>query len=339
MVVRRREGVEHAKVLDFGLAKLRERGATERAISSGGQVIGTPDDMAPEQVRGEDLDARADIYSLGATLYRVLTGEPPFDAPSPMSVLSKHLTDDVVPPRDRAPTRALPPDADRIVLRAMAKSADDRYASAAEVQQDLERARILGRRRTILRRDGGAATSIPGGAGGGRGADAGVRRCGPPRVDDDRARAGRSRCGGRVATGRGAGPRRDLERRRRDGPSAPRRRRRLRMVAAPPAVAAAARASCRRTARRGRRRVRADQAAVGAPGRPRARTEQHTGVRQPAPARRRARGRSARRSTIAKATSTTSACPPGTDRARYTRAWKVSRVDLVLELFDAQGAT
>ena len=96
--------------------------------------------MAPEQVRGEDLDARADIYSLGATLYRVLTGEPPFDAPSPMSVLSKHLTDDVVPPRDRAPTRALPPDADRIVLRAMAKAAEDRYASAAEVQQDLERA-------------------------------------------------------------------------------------------------------------------------------------------------------------------------------------------------------
>src|SRR3954454_1434628 len=140
MVVKRREGGEHAKVLDFGLAKLRQRGPNERAISSGGQVIGTPYYMAPEQVRGEDLDARADIYSLGATLYRVLTGEPPFDAPSPMTVLSKHLTDDVVPPRSRAPGRALPPEADRIVLRAMAKAVEDRYASAAEVQQDLERA-------------------------------------------------------------------------------------------------------------------------------------------------------------------------------------------------------
>ena len=140
MVVHRREGVEHAKVLDFGLAKLRERGAEARGISAGGQVIGTPYYMAPEQVRGEDLDARADLYSLGATLYRVLTGEPPFDAPSPMSVLSKHLTDDVVPPRSRAPRLALPIEADHIVLRAMAKSADDRYASAAEVQQDLERA-------------------------------------------------------------------------------------------------------------------------------------------------------------------------------------------------------
>src|ERR1051325_10707448 len=119
MVVRRRDDDEHAKVLDFGLAKLRERSPGERAISTGGQVIGTPYYMAPEQVRGEDLDARADIYSLGATLYRVLTG---------------------VPPRSRAPGQSLPIDADRIVLRAMAKSVEDRYASAAEVQRDLERA-------------------------------------------------------------------------------------------------------------------------------------------------------------------------------------------------------
>ena len=80
MVVHRRDGSEHVKVLDFGLAKLRER-ADAAGISSSGQVIGTPFYMAPEQVRGEALDARADIYSLGATLYRVLTGEPPFDAP------------------------------------------------------------------------------------------------------------------------------------------------------------------------------------------------------------------------------------------------------------------
>ena len=137
MVVQRRDGSEHVKVLDFGLAKLRER-AEAAGISSSGQVLGTPYYMAPEQVRGEPLDARADIYSLGATLYRVLTGEPPFDAPSPMSVLAKHLTDDVVPPSRRA---GQPPgDADRIVLRAMEKSVTDRYQSAAEVQADLERA-------------------------------------------------------------------------------------------------------------------------------------------------------------------------------------------------------
>jgi serine/threonine-protein kinase len=136
MVVKRRDGTEHVKVLDFGLAKLRER--TDGAgVSSQGQVLGTPYYMAPEQVRGEALDARADVYSLGATLYRVLTGEPPFDAPSPMGVLAKHITDDVVPPRKRAPM--LPADADRIVLRAMAKSPAERFGSAAEVQAELER--------------------------------------------------------------------------------------------------------------------------------------------------------------------------------------------------------
>jgi serine/threonine-protein kinase len=142
MVVRRRDGAEHVKVLDFGLAKLRER-ATDpaaAAVSSGGQVIGTPYYMAPEQVRGEPLDARADLYSVGATLYRVLTGVPPFDAPSPMSVLAKHLTDEVVPPRTRVPDRALPAGADRIVLRAMAKVPADRYPSAIEMREDLERA-------------------------------------------------------------------------------------------------------------------------------------------------------------------------------------------------------
>jgi eukaryotic-like serine/threonine-protein kinase len=142
MVVRRRDGSEHVKVLDFGLAKLRERAGDPQGagVSSGGQLLGTPYYMAPEQVRGEPLDARADLYSLGATLYRVLTGEPPFDAPSPISVLTKHLTDELVPPRSRVPERGLPPEADRIVLRAMAKSAADRYPSAAEMQADLESA-------------------------------------------------------------------------------------------------------------------------------------------------------------------------------------------------------
>jgi eukaryotic-like serine/threonine-protein kinase len=141
MLVRRKDGTEHAKVLDFGLAKLRERSTDQHlAISTGGQVMGTPYYMSPEQVRGEPLDARADIYSLGATLYRVLTGEPPFDAPSPMSVLSKHLTDEVVPPRNRPGGASLPSEADRIVLRAMAKRPEDRYASAIEIAKDLERA-------------------------------------------------------------------------------------------------------------------------------------------------------------------------------------------------------
>jgi serine/threonine-protein kinase len=139
MVHKRRDGSEHVKVLDFGLAKLRERDESA-AVTTGKQILGTPYYMSPEQVRGERLDPRADVYSLGATLYRVLTGTAPFNAPSPMGVLSKHVTDPVVPPRQRAPERGLPVEADEIVLRAMAKNVEDRYPSAAAVQEALERA-------------------------------------------------------------------------------------------------------------------------------------------------------------------------------------------------------
>ena len=103
-------------------------------------MLGTPYYMAPEQVRGEELDARADIYSLGATLYRVLTGEPPFDAPSPMACCRSTSPTTSCRRATAARQRACRPTRTRIVLRAMAKSPEDRYASAAEVQADLERA-------------------------------------------------------------------------------------------------------------------------------------------------------------------------------------------------------
>ena len=139
MVVQRRDGTEAAKVLDFGLAKLRERADT-LGVTSGNQVIGTPYYMSPEQVRSDPLDVRTDIYSLGATLYRVLTGTPPFQATTPMGVLTKHVTDPLELPRTRAPALNLPPVADAIVSRAMAKSPEDRYPSAADVGRDLQAA-------------------------------------------------------------------------------------------------------------------------------------------------------------------------------------------------------
>jgi eukaryotic-like serine/threonine-protein kinase len=137
MTILRRDGTEHAKVLDFGLAKLRERGDTP-AITLGGAVVGTPYYMSPEQVRAEALDPRADVYSLGATFYRVVTGLPPFQAASPVAVLAKHLTDQAVPPGRLVPDLGLPAEVDRIVMRALAKSPSERYASASEIQADLE---------------------------------------------------------------------------------------------------------------------------------------------------------------------------------------------------------
>jgi serine/threonine protein kinase len=133
----RRRDEEHAKVLDFGLAKLRERPELGE-ITGAGNLIGTPYYMSPEQVRSEAVDHRTDIYSLGGTLYRVVTGEFPFEGNSPMGIMSKHLTDELVPPSERVPELKLPPELDRIILKAMARNRDRRYASAGEMRHDLE---------------------------------------------------------------------------------------------------------------------------------------------------------------------------------------------------------
>ncbi len=93
--------------------------------------------MAPEHIRGEEVDARADVYSLGAVMYKAIAGVPPFWASSPMGVLTKHLTDEVVPPRDRASRRDLPPEADAIILKAMQKEPADRYQNMDELRADL----------------------------------------------------------------------------------------------------------------------------------------------------------------------------------------------------------
>lgn len=136
--VRRRRD-EHAKVLDFGLAKLRERSDLAE-ITSKGSIIGSPHYMAPEQASSEPVDARSDIYSVGATLYRVLTGAYPFEGDSALAIAGKHLNETLVPPSRRAPQLDLPPEADAIVMRAMARNRQDRFASAAELRQALEAA-------------------------------------------------------------------------------------------------------------------------------------------------------------------------------------------------------
>lgn len=161
VVIPRRDGTETAKVLDFGLAKLRERTDVTANVTSGNQVIGTPYYMSPEQVRSEPLDIRTDIYSLGATLYRVLTGTPPFQATTPVGVLTKHVTDPLEPPRMRAPSLNLPPIADAILSRAMAKAREDRYPTAADVRRELEAA-LSGLPETAPgRSSGGASAASP----------------------------------------------------------------------------------------------------------------------------------------------------------------------------------
>jgi len=125
----------NAFVTDFGIARIAAE-AGGRQITATGAIIGTPDYMSPEQAQGrDDIDARADIYALGAMLYHMLTGDVPFQADTPMNVLMKHIHDPVLPLRDRNP--AVPPAAEAVVLKAMAKDREQRYATAVDLGQAL----------------------------------------------------------------------------------------------------------------------------------------------------------------------------------------------------------
>jgi serine/threonine-protein kinase len=136
------------KVCDFGLAKaidldtLREPGAEEEiglsAISTElGDICGTPEYMAPEQARGEEIDGRADLYSAGIILYHALVGRPPFQARSPLAVVSMHLT--APPPRPSAlrPDLDIYPPLENLILRALSKDPAERPSSAAVFGADL----------------------------------------------------------------------------------------------------------------------------------------------------------------------------------------------------------
>ena len=124
------------KVMDFGIA--RAMSDTQATMTQTAQVIGTAQYLSPEQARGERVDARSDLYSTGCLMYELLTGRPPFTGDSPVAIAYQHVRENPVPPSRLDPD--MPPWADAIVLRAMAKSPNDRYQSAAEMQADIQRA-------------------------------------------------------------------------------------------------------------------------------------------------------------------------------------------------------
>jgi WD40 repeat protein len=122
-----------ALVMDFGLAKLQ--GATQ--LTREGSMLGTPAYMPPEQVDGVEVDARSDVYSLGATLYHAITGRPPFEAQNQAALITAVITKEPVPPSQL--NRRAQGDLETICLRALEKEPARRYPSAAALADDLDR--------------------------------------------------------------------------------------------------------------------------------------------------------------------------------------------------------
>jgi serine/threonine-protein kinase len=137
LITRTAGGRDYAKVLDFGLAKLEQRqeptSETDRQ-----QIVGTPYFMSPEQIRGDAVDARSDIYSFGALMFELITNEHVFGGSTAVGVLTKHLTADPDAPSNRTPKLGIDPRVDQICLKCLAKDPSERWRSAAELAEVIE---------------------------------------------------------------------------------------------------------------------------------------------------------------------------------------------------------
>jgi serine/threonine-protein kinase len=129
-------------VVDFGMAKILTGGGTgTTGLTAHNMVFGTPEYMAPEQARGDELDARCDVYAVGVMLYELLTGNVPFTGNTPLNVLTAQLTQEPEKPRVRAPDRPISAALEAVVMHALAKDPRDRYATAAALALAIAQAR------------------------------------------------------------------------------------------------------------------------------------------------------------------------------------------------------
>jgi serine/threonine-protein kinase len=129
------------KVMDFGIA--RALAETSDAVTQTQAVIGTAQYLSPEQARGENVDARSDLYSTGCVLFELLTGRPPFQGDSAVAVAYQHVREHPVPPSAYAPD--VPAVLDQIVIKALTKDRNHRYATASEFLADLQASKHGGR--------------------------------------------------------------------------------------------------------------------------------------------------------------------------------------------------
>jgi len=151
MLTRSRDGADAVKVVDFGLAKAVGGEGGDQKVTRTGLVVGTPEFMSPEQLSGDKLDGRSDVYSLGLVLFNMLTGTLPFPADSVQEAMIKRLTDDPAELIEVRPDLLFPPGLQQTLDTALARTPVDRYQSAAKLAHDL--ASVTG----LARADAGAA--------------------------------------------------------------------------------------------------------------------------------------------------------------------------------------
>ena len=146
---RQRAGGDLVKVVDFGLATIVS-GVGSTSVTTPGLVCGTPDYMAPEQGRGDQVDGRGDLYAVGVVLFELLTDQLPYEDETPTKVVLRHMNDPIPNPIEVAPQRSIPPVLAQLTIKALAKSRDQRWSSAEEFQEALRDAldTIRGKRAT-----------------------------------------------------------------------------------------------------------------------------------------------------------------------------------------------
>ena len=137
LITRTTGGRDYAKVLDFGLAKLDQRGAPSHETERNA-IVGTPYFMAPEQIRGDEVGPRTDIYAFGSLMFELLTGEHLYTGSTAVGVLTKHLTAEPDAPSQRAPRLAIPPAVDHLCRKALARDPAARWQTAAELGEAIE---------------------------------------------------------------------------------------------------------------------------------------------------------------------------------------------------------
>ena len=132
MICRGADGTEQAVVMDFGLAKERKAEGELQKLTATGIILGTPEFMSPEQLRGKPLDPRTDIYSLSLMTYEMLTGKLPFQGRTQQEMMIARLRSDPIPIRKMRPDLDVPEPVEKVLTKAMARNPDDRYQTVVE---------------------------------------------------------------------------------------------------------------------------------------------------------------------------------------------------------------